>query len=76
MAKTFPMERRLHAIEQDILVGERLVGCIAALAAFSSARGRTQQASEARMALASAAALLKAFYILRSLWRHDLAHDR
>lgn len=61
---------QLRAVEQDIFRGECLVGRVAALAAISSARGRTHQASEARRVLSAVAVeLLEPLYAVRSRLR-------
>ncbi len=60
---------QLRAVENDIFKGECLIGRIAALAAISSARGRTRQAGQARKALRLAAELLEPLYIIRERLR-------
>jgi hypothetical protein len=61
---------QLRAVEQDIYRSECLVARVAALAAISSARGRTHQASAARRVLSSVAVeLLEPLYAVRERLR-------
>lgn len=66
-------QRQLLDIEEDIFLGECMVGRIAALAATSSARGRTEQAREARRMLTLAGELLGPLYAVRGRLREAQA---
>lgn len=61
---------QLRAVDEDIYRGECLVGRVAAVAAISSARGRTHQATAARGVLSAVAVeLLEPLYAVRSRLR-------
>lgn len=73
MTPTFRDQRHLMDVDEDIFRGECLVGRIAALAATSSARGRTDQARDARRMLTLAGELLEPLYAVRGRLRDGQA---
>jgi hypothetical protein len=71
--QTTSHERHLRAVEEDIRLGERLIGRITALAAAGSAEGNAHRAGEVRRMLTTAQELLAPLYAMRSRLLHDLA---
>jgi hypothetical protein len=76
MTRTAQEASQLVDLEHDIFRGECLVGRVAALAAISSARGRTRQAEEARRMMASLAELLEPLYAARRQLRRGPSEQR
>jgi hypothetical protein len=76
MTRTAQEVSQLADLEEDIFRGECLIGRIAALAAISSARGRSLQAKEARRMMASVTELLEPLYTARRRLRHGSVEQR
>jgi len=71
--QTTSNERHLRAVEEDIRLGESLLGRLTVLAAAGSAEGNAQRAGEVHRMLTTAQELLAPLYAMRSRLRHDLA---
>jgi hypothetical protein len=74
--QTSPDAWPLQALEDDIRLGEALIGRITALAAAGSTKGKAQRAGEVRRMLSTAEELLAPLYARRSRLLRDLAAPR